>query len=182
MVLAYGGSRVLLIDADLRAPSVHRKLTMTNAVGLSHLLLGQSRIRETIQRTNNPNLCLITAGDTPSNAPELLASERMKQLISNVRHGPFDWIVIDSPPLLAVGDAVILGRVVDCVAFVVGADMTRRRLADRALRAIMATRPKLIGAVLNRVNVQAARPPSRRAVARQYRAYYGIDTAHSPEA
>jgi len=175
MVLAYGGARVLLIDADLRSPGVHEKLLVTNAVGLAHLLVGQARIRDTMQRTNNPNLCVITAGGTPENAPELLASERMKQLIAHAKHGPFDWIVIDSPPVLSSGDAVILTGIADGVAFVLGADMTRRRLAAKAIQMITANQLKIVGAVLNRVKVHAPKQTSRRAIARQYRAYYGID-------
>jgi capsular exopolysaccharide synthesis family protein len=175
MVLAFGGARVLLIDADLRSPAIHQKLLVTNAVGLAHLLVGQARIRETMQRTNNPNLCVITAGGTPENAPELLASERMKQLIANAKHGPFDWVVIDSPPVLSAGDAGILTGLADGVAFVLGADMTRRRLAQKAIQMITANRLKIVGAVLNRVKIREAKQPSRRAIARQYRAYYGID-------
>src|SRR6185503_6748079 len=124
MVLAFGGSRVLLIDADMRRPGVHKTLKMNNTVGLSHLLVGQARVREAIQRTSDPNFCVMTAGRTPPNPSELLASERMKQLIANLKQGPFDWVVIDTPPVLAVTDAIILTPLVDGVTFVVGAEMT----------------------------------------------------------
>src|SRR5581483_1215845 len=85
MVLAFGGSRVLLIDADMRRPGVHKTLKINNTVGLSHLLVGQARVREAIQRTSDPNFCVMTAGRTPPNPSELLASERMKQLIANLK-------------------------------------------------------------------------------------------------
>jgi capsular exopolysaccharide synthesis family protein len=98
MALAYGGSRVLLIDADMRRPGLHRPLRLTNERGLSQVLIGQARVRDVIQRTVDPNLLAITAGRTPPNPSELLASERMKTLISNLSHGPFDWIIIDTPP------------------------------------------------------------------------------------
>ena len=106
MALAYGGARVLLIDADMRRPGLHRPLQLTNERGLSQVLIGQARVRDVIQRTVDPNLLAITAGRTPPNPSELLASERMKTLLSNLSHGPFDWIVIDTPPVLAVTDAV----------------------------------------------------------------------------
>ena len=112
MALAYGGSRVLLIDADMRRPGLHRPLRLTNERGLSQVLIGQARVRDVIQRTVDPNLLAITAGQTPPNPSELLASERMKTLLTNLSHGPFDWIVIDTPPVLAVTDAVILAPLV----------------------------------------------------------------------
>ena len=81
MALAYGGARVLLIDADMRRPGLHRPLRLTNERGLSQVLIGQARVRDVIQRTVDPNLLAITAGKTPPNPSELLASERMKTLL-----------------------------------------------------------------------------------------------------
>ncbi len=153
MVLAFGGSRVLLIDGDMRHPAIHKLLNVSNVVGLSQLLAGQARIREAIQRTNEPNLCVITAGRTAANPHELLASKRMKQLAANLKQGPFDWIVIDTPPVLAAPDAEILAPLVDSVALVHVADMTRRSLAEVAVRRLLASHPRIIGAVLNRVKV-----------------------------
>ena len=124
MALAYGGARVLLIDADMRRPGLHRPLRLTNERGLSQVLIGQARVRDVIQRTVDPNLLAITAGRTPPNPSELLASERMKTLLSNLSHGPFDWIVIDTPPVLAVTDAV------DPRAARVRRDVRRRRRDD----------------------------------------------------
>src|SRR5678816_2548002 len=106
LALALGGSRVLLIDADMRRPGLHKTLGMENGTGLSHLLTGQSRVREAIQRTSEPNVLVITAGRTPPNPSELLASERMNAFLQNLRTGPFDWVVVDTPPVLAVTDAV----------------------------------------------------------------------------
>ena len=106
MALAYGGARVLLIDADMRRPGLHRPLRLTNERGLAQVLNGQARVRDVIQRTVDPNLLAITAGRTPPNPSELLSSERMKTLLANLAHGAFDWIVIDTPPVLAVTDAV----------------------------------------------------------------------------
>jgi len=172
MALAYGGSRVLLIDADMRRPGLHRPLRLTNERGLSQVLIGQARVRDVIQRTVDPNLLAITAGRTPPNPSELLASERMKTLISNLSHGPFDWIVVDTPPVLAVTDAVILAPLVSGVAFVVGAEMTRRRLAERALETIMAAPPKSAAIVLNRVDFARNKYYYSRYYWHQYKNYY----------
>ena len=172
MALAYGGARVLLIDADMRRPGLHRPLQLTNERGLSQVLIGQARVRDVIQRTVDPNLLAITAGRTPPNPSELLASERMKTLLSNLSHGPFDWIVIDTPPVLAVTDAVILAPLVSGVAFVVGAEMTRRRLAERALDTIMSAHPRFAAVVLNKVDFARNKYYYSRYYGHQYKNYY----------
>jgi capsular exopolysaccharide synthesis family protein len=173
MVLAFGGSRVLLIDADMRRPGVHKALKMNNTVGLSHLLVGQARVREAIQRTADPNFCVMTAGRTPPNPSELLSSERMRQLVANLSEGPFDWVIIDTPPVLAVTDAVVVTPMVSGTVFVLGAEMTRRRLAERAVQMVLQTRPRLIGAVLNRVNFDRNKYYYSRYYGYQYKSYYG---------
>jgi capsular exopolysaccharide synthesis family protein len=172
MALAYGGSRVLLVDADMRRPGLHRPLRLTNERGLSQVLTGQARVRDVIQRTVDPNLLAITAGKTPANPSELLASERMKTLLTNLSHGPFDWIIIDTPPVLAVTDAVILAPSVSGVTFVIGAEMTRRRLAERAIETVMQTRPKYAAVVLNRVDFARNKYYYSRYYGHQYKNYY----------
>ena len=172
MALAYGGARVLLIDADMRRPGLHRPLRLTNDRGLSQILTGQARVRDVIQRTVDPNLLAITAGRTPPNPSELLASERMKTLLTNLQHGPFDWILIDTPPVLAVTDAVILAPAVAGVTFVIGAEMTRRRLAERALETILQSHPKMVGVVLNKVDFARNRYYYSRYYGHQYKSYY----------
>lgn len=173
MVLAFGGSRVLLIDADLRRPGVHKALKLNNTVGLSHLLVGQARVREAIQRTSDPNFCVMTAGRTPPNPSELLSSERMRQLVGNLSEGPFDWVIIDTPPVLAVTDAVVVTPLVSGTVFVLGAEMTRRRLAERAVQMVLQTRPRVVGAVLNRVNFDRNKYYYSRYYGYQYKSYYG---------
>jgi capsular exopolysaccharide synthesis family protein len=177
MVLAFGGARVLLIDADMRRPGVHKALKLNNTVGLSHLLVGQARVREAIQRTSDPNFCVMTAGRTPPNPSELLSSDRMKQLITNLKQGPFDWVIVDTPPVLAVTDAVILTPLVDCSIVVFGAEMTRRRLAERAVQMILSSRPKIMGAVLNRVNFDRNKYYYSRYYGYQYKSYYGTSSS-----
>jgi capsular exopolysaccharide synthesis family protein len=172
LALAYGGARVLLVDADMRRPGLHRPLRLTNERGLSHVLTGQARVRDVIQRTVDPNLLAITAGNTPPNPSELLASERMKTLLTNLSHGPFDWIIIDTPPVLAVTDAVILAPLVSGVTFVIGADMTRRRLAERAIETLIQTRPKYAAAVLNKVDFTRNKYYYSRYYGHHYKTYY----------
>ncbi len=178
MALAVGGARVLLIDADMRRPSVHKALRMTNDRGLSQLLAGQARMREVVQRTHDPNLLTITAGRTPANPSELLASDRMRALLTGLETGPFDWIVIDTPPVLAVTDAVILAPLVGAVVFVIGAEMTRWRLAERAVETLLGSNPRNVLAVLNKVNFGRNKYYYSRYYGHQYKNYY----AESPAA
>lgn len=176
LALALGGSRVLLIDADMRRPGLHKTIRLHNGLGLSHLLTGQSRVREVVQRTREPNLFVITAGRTPPNPSELLQSERMDHLLANLARGPFDWVVIDTPPVLAVTDAVILAQKIGSVVFVIGSEMTRRVHAERALETLQAAKIRNIGAVLNRVDFDRNKYYYARYYGYQYKSYYGQNT------
>jgi capsular exopolysaccharide synthesis family protein len=155
--LAYGGAKVLLIDADMRRPGVHQGFGLENRCGLSELLSGQAHLTQAVQRMSGIDLWVMTAGSTPPNPSELLSSGRMEALLGQVQHGPFDWVIVDTPPVLAVTDASILTQWVSGVAFVVGSEMTRRRLVERAIETISAGRPRILGAVLNRVDVSRNR-------------------------
>jgi polysaccharide biosynthesis transport protein len=173
MALALGGSRVLLIDADMRRPGLHKTMGMQNGLGLSHLLVGQARVREVIQRSGEPHLFVITAGRTPPNPSELLGAERMNHLLANLAQGPFDWVVIDTPPVLAVTDAVIVAQKVGGMVFVIGSEMTRRVHAERALETLLAGRARGIGVVLNRVDFDRNKYYYSRYYGYQYKSYYG---------
>jgi len=172
MALAIGGSRVLLIDADMRRPSVHKVLRLSNECGLSQLLGAQARMREVVHRTHDPNLLVISGGRTPSNPSELLSSDRMRALVAGLESGPFDWVVIDTPPVLAVTDAVIVAPLVEAVSFVIGAEMTRWRLAERAVEILLSANPRAIAAVLNKVDFDRNKYYYSRYYGHQYKSYY----------
>ena len=176
IALAFGGARVLLIDADMRRPGVHRTLGLQNTVGLSHLLTGQATPRQAIQKLEDPNLWVMTAGVIPPNPSELLASERMKTLVKHAQDGPFDWVIIDTPPVLAVTDAVILAPLASGVTFVIGSEMTRRRLAERAIETLMTSKPHLLGVVLNRVDLARNKYYYSRYYGYKYKSYYATST------
>jgi capsular exopolysaccharide synthesis family protein len=179
LALAIGGARVLLIDADMRRPSLHKAIRLPNDRGLSELLAGKSRMREVVQRCGDPNLLVITAGHTPSNPSELLASDRMRAFLHQLTTGPFDWVIIDTPPVLAVTDAVVMAPLVHSIAFVVGAEMTRWRLAERAIETLQAGHPKSIAAILNRVDFDRNRYYYSRYYGHQYKSYYAEAPAAS---
>jgi polysaccharide biosynthesis transport protein len=163
VALSLGGSRVLLIDADLRRPSLYetlqrsaggsRRAIARDDPGLSHLLVGLAELGDVIQESPQPNLFIIPAGRTPPNPSELLASERMRELLKEKELETFDWVILDTPPVLPVTDAVVLAQVVSGVVFVVGAELTRRVQVERALETLRATKARLIGGVLNRVDL-----------------------------
>jgi capsular exopolysaccharide synthesis family protein len=177
IALAFGGARVLVIDADMRRPSVHRTMGVQNSIGLSHLLSGQATPRQAIQKLDNPNLWVMSAGVVPPNPSELLASDRMKTLVTNAQHGPFDWVIIDTPPVLAVTDAVIVSPLASGVVFVVGSEMTSARVSERALETLMTSNPNLLGAVLNRVDLVRNKYYYSRYYGYKYKSYYATSTA-----
>jgi polysaccharide biosynthesis transport protein len=172
LALAIGGARVLLIDADMRRPSLHKAMRLPNDRGLAELLGGKAKMREVVQRCGDPNLLVISAGHTPSNPSELLASDRMRAFVHQLATGPFDWIIIDTPPVLAVTDAVVLAPLVHGVSFVIGAEMTRWRLAERAIETLQAGHPRSIAAILNRVDFDRNRYYYSRYYGHQYKSYY----------
>ena len=173
MVLALGGARVLLIDGDMRRPSLHKLLGLKNSVGLSNLLAGEVHPRKTIHRTHDPNLFALTSGRLPSNPAELLSSDRMRSMLKSLESSRFDWVIIDTPPVLAATDAVIFAELGAAVMFVVGAEMTRAGHAHRAAEMLQAGgHSSIIGAVLNRVNFERDKYYYSRYYGYDYKSYY----------
>ncbi len=145
--------RVLLIDADLRASRVHQLFGAPSGPGLSDYLRGEADECEVIQNASEGNLCLIACGSEVSNPSELLLSERMKKLLDVVTP-MFDWIILDSPPALAVHDASSLADLCDGVLFVVKAGETDYQLAEKASSEFL--KKNLLGVVLNGVEKGAS--------------------------
>lgn len=139
---------VLLIDADLRAARLHFLFGAPTTPGLTEYLRGEVDESQIIQVGPEGNLCLIPVGSQVSNPSELLHSERMRQLLDNMSH-IFDWVILDSPPALAVHDASILADMCDGVLFVVRAGATDSTLAEKAVSEFR--EKNLLGVVLNRV-------------------------------
>ena len=157
LALAIDGARVLLIDADMRRSGVHRLLNIPNGPGLSHVLTGQASLADVLVALDTPGIWAMTAGPSPPNPSELLGSAQMRTLIEDAKGGQFDWVIIDSPPVLPVTDAVLLSPLVAGVVFVVRSEMTRRPQAARALEMLTASGARLLGAVLNRVDLKRNR-------------------------
>ncbi len=150
--LAQSGGRVLLIDADMRRPRVHSIFDRPREPGLSDWVMGRARAKEVMRGSDLPNLWILPAGAIPPNPSELLNSERFRGLLESLeRH--FDWVLIDSPPVMAVADAAVVSNAVSGVLFVVGAEMIDRRTAQTALKQLDGAQARFVGAVLNKVRV-----------------------------
>ncbi len=151
VVMALGGLRVLLIDADMRRPQQHHIFELPNDFGLvSALLHPEATVETYIQATQTENLSVLTTGPHPPNPAELLDSKRMRDLLERFK-AKFDLIIFDTPPILPRIDAAILARHVDGVVLVADAGHTRREAANRAKEAMMRAGGHILGVVLNRI-------------------------------
>jgi len=154
MALAQRGDRVLIIDGDLRKPGVARHLDLDSDMGLSSLLTGAHGVDEALRNFGPvPNLWVLPAGPTPPNPAELLSSPTMQELMRGLRLH-FDHLVVDSPPSLIVTDATLLATLVDGVILVVESDATVRGALLRAQRVLESAGGKILGAVLNKVDLR----------------------------
>lgn len=153
--LARVGKRVLLIDGDLRNPSMHRVVGVENERGMSNLLSGSSDLASVVQRTRQDNLFFIPCGPLPPNPAELWGGDRLRQFLAEARNN-FDHVVVDGPPVLGFADSPLLAATVGGVLFVLESRGTRRGQARGALRRLKMGRARLLGAVLTKFNAKAA--------------------------
>ena len=149
------GRRVLLLDGDLRNPSLHLKLNRDNSVGLSNYLTGACAPPQVMQTTDLPNLAFIASGPLPPNAADLLGSARVHSLLS-IGLEVFDLIVIDGPPVMGLADAQLLSSAAAATVFIVGAGQIRTGLVRGALRRLQLSRGSIVGAVLTKYDAKAA--------------------------
>jgi succinoglycan biosynthesis transport protein ExoP len=147
------GLKVLLIDADMRKPTLHAKLNLENATGLSNYLTGACEPPELLQQTDTPNLAFMASGPLPPNAADLLGTARLLSLLS-VGCEVFDLIVVDSPPVMGLADAPLLSSAVAATIFIVGAGQVRTRLIRAAVKRLQFSRASLIGTVLTRFDTR----------------------------
>ncbi len=148
MTHAHTGSRVLLVDADLRRPTLHERIGLYNEVGLTSYLIGCAGVEEVRQPTSIRNLTLVTSGPQAPNPYELLASPRMETFLAEARKS-FDVVLIDTPPLLPVSDAVLLSSRVDASILVASATRTRYVEASRSRDLLLSRENAFLGVILN---------------------------------
>lgn len=173
--LAQMGLRVLLVDADLRRPQLHNYFECDLEPGLSELLATDVARNAVIRETAAPEVSLLTAGKIPPNPTDILGSRRFAQLMESCRND-FEWILVDSPPVLPVADARVAAPVVGQALLVTANGSTSRRAAGQALRELDRTGVKVIGALLNRAALQSHPYYYSTYYRRDYSRYYGNAT------
>ncbi len=153
ITMAQMGSRVLVIDADLRRPTIHSFFNLDRQVGLTNALLGTYTLDEVIKPSGVDNLDVITAGDIPPNPSELLSSQAMRKALS-ILSTRYDLILIDSPPVIAVTDAAVLSTRTDALLLVVSSGYVSRKEVQRAIQLLENVRANLLGVLLNGLDVK----------------------------
>lgn len=160
------GKKVILVDADLRRPTIHKTFGVDNIVGLSNYLLGNIELKEIIQPTMVDNLFVITSGPIPPNPSELLGSLRVKNLLDSLKDNT-DLLILDAPPVNSVTDAQVLAAEVDGVILVVPQGIADKNGVIRAKQALNTVHANILGAIMNRVHRE--RPQE------YYGEYYGVE-------
>ena len=169
IILAQGGKKITLLDTDLRRPRVHHQLKISNRWGLTSLFMNEDIHLESVLRKNtSTGLTVITSGVLPPNPAELLDSDKMFQIISNIKMES-DVVIFDSPPLTAVTDAAVLSKHVDGVILVISLGKTRLAAARQAVQQLQQVGANILGVVVNRIN--SSKSPY----------HYAYDTEYSDE-
>src|SRR5579862_8397941 len=183
VVLAQKGTRDLLIDADMRRPSIHKTLGMGPHSGLSNVLTGSTTLEKAITRSAIlPNLAVLPAGTPPPNPAELLASSNMKDMLMHLRE-EYDHIVIDTPPSLSVTDSVVLSPRADAVVLVIRSGQTTKQALRRSRDILMQVNAKVVGVLLNAVDLSSPDYYYYYEYQGKYAHYYrGEDSADHPDA
>jgi capsular exopolysaccharide synthesis family protein len=151
-VFAQAGQRVLLVDSDLRRPTLHKVLKVSNSLGVTNYLLKQNTLEEVIQRTSVPTLDLLASGKLPSSSMNILGSAAMKDMVAELKQR-YDFVFFDSPPIMGVSDAAILASEIDMVIQVIQYRSYPQPMNIRAKQMIEKVGGTLIGIVLNNINM-----------------------------
>lgn len=179
IVLAQKGSRVLLVDADMRRPTLHKVLRVSRDIGLSSILDEKSSPEDAVLATPDfPNLFILPAGPSPSNPVELLDSERLRGLIKQWR-SQYDFVIVDSPPALSVTDAVVLSPEVDAVILVVRSGQTTKDAVRRTRDTLYQVNATIMGIVVNAVDLRSPDLYYYYYYSKRVNGYYNDESARS---
>ena len=171
ITLALSGARVLIIDADLRRATVHRRFSVGNKTGLSTALSGKSTVKESIvEWPKMPSVHIMPAGPTPPLPSELLGSKQMEDMITALRPD-YDFIILDTPPALAVTDSLVISRVTDAVILIVRYGVVQRHVAQRTIDLFARSGAHFLGVAVNAVDLKS--PEYSEYYGRKYSDYYG---------
>lgn len=152
-LLAASGEKTLVMDLDLRRAQVHRRLGVPKEPGFSDYFIKREELDRLVQPTKSPNLFVLTAGALPPNPPALIARKQMGDLLDRLRRH-FDWILVDSPPLASVTDALLLARYCDLAVYVVQHNKIDKKAIKRSIVALQKVTPNLLGVVINALDIK----------------------------
>jgi len=164
-LLASSGEAVVVVDGDLRRPTVHQRLSVPREPGLANLIAGPVDPTTLMHNTREKNLSALPSGPLPPNAPALLARAEVPQLFERLRRH-FRWVLVDSSPLASVTDALLLAQHADMTLLVVQHDTVDRKVVKRNLAALRRVAPNVLGAVLNAIDLKSTS---------QYQYYYSSE-------
>jgi succinoglycan biosynthesis transport protein ExoP len=180
--LAQNGARVLVVDADLRRPALHQHFALSKTPGLSDVIVGKRQISEAIQTSRDRALHVLPCGYVPPNPAELLGATVMRDIVRALKTR-FDWVLIDTPPVLAMADTPVLCPFVDGVILVVASEASGRPSVQRAIDQLAAVGGTVIGAVLNKVDLKRNSYYYSQYYGEYYRSYYSdMETPKRPAA
>lgn len=155
LTMAQNKNKVILVDSDLRRPIIHKILQQDNKIGLTNILVEDKKINEVMRRVTDidPNLYFIPSGPIPPNPSELLGSNKMKEVIKELKEQA-EIVLFDSPPVIAVTDALVLATQVDGVVLVLDFGEVHREAAKQTKQLLEKVKAKILGAVLNKIDMQ----------------------------
>jgi succinoglycan biosynthesis transport protein ExoP len=169
--LAHNGAKVLAVDADLRKPTLHQQFGLIKTPGLSDMIVGNAAASQAIRSTRINGLQVLPCGYIPPNPAELLGSAMMRQIMEAVR-SRFDWVLVDTPPILAMADAAVVCPTVEGVVLVVAGETSTKPQVERAVDQVLSVGSKVLGVVLNKVNLQRNAYYYSQHYGEYYRSYY----------
>ena len=150
IVLTQAGKSVLIMDCDMRNPTVHKNFNLSNKVGLSSCISMGTAVADAVQETGIEGLDALTAGVIPPNPSELLGSERMQNILQRAKE-EYDYVLIDTPPVLPVTDSLVLGRMVDGLILVIDSGEIKVEMAREVKNQLVHSGANILGVVLNKV-------------------------------
>ena len=153
VVMAENGYKTVLIDCDQRRASLHKLFNISNEKGLSDFLVGNIQFSEAVQKTEIPNLNIITSGTKPPNPSELIGSEKMKNFIEDLKE-TYDYLILDTPPVTIVTDAQLLSTYADGCVLVVASSEVEKAAAVKSKELLEKVNAKILGVVLNKMDVK----------------------------
>lgn len=153
VVMAENGCRTILIDCDQRRSRLHKLFNISNEKGLSDLLIGSIQFSDAVQETEIPNLNIISAGTNPPNPSELVSSGKMKNFIESLKE-TYDYIILDTPPVVIVTDAQLLSTYADGCIIVVASAEVEKGEAVKAKELLEKVNARILGVVLNKIDIK----------------------------